>query len=254
MKTSKNSLKFVIYMPKKILFIPLIIILLSSFYWVVKPDIKDTPNIISHEVDLSQSTLQFFHKNKEGKLYSNAGNLKKELKQEGKELLFAMNGGMYLKDQSPQGLYIENGKLIKPTDKTQESYGNFYMQPNGVFLIEKGNKAKVIETKKLKLNDDIIYATQSGPLLVIDGKLHPKFNKESTSLHIRNGVGVLPNGNLLFAISNKRVNFYEFASYFKAQGCQNALYLDGFVSRMYLPSKKWEQTDGGFGVIIAEIE
>lgn len=241
-------------MLKKIIYILSAILLLSSFYWLEVDKNKDTTRIISHEVDLSETTLQFFHKNKEGKPYSNAGNLKQELKQQGKELLFAMNGGMYLKDQSPQGLYIENGKVIQPTDKTQEAYGNFYMQPNGVFLIENNNKARVVPTKELKSTKNILYATQSGPMLVIDGKLHPKFNEGSTSLHIRNGVGVLPNGHLLFAISKERVNFYDFATYFKEQGCKNALYLDGFVSRMYLPAKKWEQTDGGFGVIIAEVE
>ncbi|MCT4579810.1 MAG: phosphodiester glycosidase family protein [Flavobacteriales bacterium] len=242
-------------MIKRIVFVGLLLVLLLISATQLNVDTtRDTPRIISHEVNLSETTLQFFHKNKEGKPYSNAGDLKHHLKKEGKELLFAMNGGMYLKDQSPQGLYIENGKVIKSTDQTQEAYGNFYMQPNGVFLIEKNNKARVVPTKELTLTKDVLYATQSGPMLVIDGKLHPKFNQGSTSLFVRNGVGVLPNGNLLFAISKERINFYDFASYFKNQGCQNALYLDGFVSRMYLPAKKWEQTDGGFGVIIAEIK
>lgn len=215
---------------------------------------QDTSRIMSHEVDLTKSTLQFFHKNKGGENYKNAKNLKAELKKEGKELVFAMNGGMYLPNLDPQGLYIENGKIIKQLDKTQEAYGNFYLQPNGVFLIEKGNKAKVVQTKDLKLNNDVLFATQSGPMLVINGDLHPKFNKGSNSLFVRNGVGVLPNGNLLFAISKEKINFYDFATYFKEQGCKNALYLDGFVSRMYLPSKNWEQIDGGFGVIIGEVK
>ncbi len=242
-------------MKKRIVFVGLLLVLLFISATQLSMDkTRDTSRIISHEVNLSQTTLQFFHKNDKGVLYSNAKNLQKELQQDGKKLLFAMNGGMYLKDQSPQGLYIEHGKVIKGIDQTQEAYGNFYMQPNGVFLIEKGNKARVVPTKELKLTKDILYATQSGPMLVIDGKLHPKFNKGSNSLFVRNGVGVLPNGNLLFAISKERINFYDFASYFKNQGCKNALYLDGFVSRMYLPAKKWEQIDGGFGVIIAEIK
>jgi uncharacterized protein YigE (DUF2233 family) len=78
--------------------------------------------------------------------------------------------------------------------------------------------------------------------------------KASKNTHIRNGVGILPSGNILFAMSKERINFYNFASFFKSKGCKNALYLDGFVSRTYLPEKGWEQEDGAFGIIIAEIE
>lgn len=231
----------------------LIIVSLSSFCWLNKSKNRDTDRIISHEVNLSKSNLQFFHENEKGENYKNAKQLKKELKTKGKDLVFAMNGGMYLQDGSPQGLYIENGKIVKQLDNTQEAYGNFYMQPNGILFIDNENKAEVTQTKDFEFNNNILYATQSGPMLVIDETLHPKFNKGSKSLHYRNGVGVLPNGNLLFAISKELINFYDFATYFKEQGCKNALYLDGFVSRMYLPSKKWEQTDGNFGVIIAEV-
>ena len=236
----------------RILYISLL--LFSGFYYFEVDKNRDTLYIISHEVDLSKSNLQLFHKNKNGENYKNAENLKAQLAVEAKDLIFAMNGGMYLEDGSPQGLYIENGKVIKELDTIQEAYGNFYMQPNGIFLIEKGNKGIVIQTKDFKHNKNILFATQSGPMLVIDGELHPKFNKGSNSLHFRNGVGVLPNGNLLFAISKELINFYDFATYFKEQGCKNALYLDGFVSRMYLPSKNWEQTDGNFGVIIGEVK
>ena len=89
-------------------------------------------------------------------------------------------------------------------------------------------------------------------MLVIDGEMHPKFNRNSSNKHIRNGVGILANGNLVFAISKEKINFYDFASYFQQKGCNDALYLDGFVSRMYLPSRDWKQTDGNFAVIIAE--
>jgi uncharacterized protein YigE (DUF2233 family) len=159
-----------------------------------------------------------------------------------------------LPDGSPQGLYIENGSIIKPADTTQEAYGNFYLQPNGVFLIKEDGSAAVIATNNFQPASDIKYATQSGPMLVIEGKLHPKFQQTSTSKYVRNGVGILPNGKLLFAISKEPVNFYTFATYFKEAGCQNALYLDGFVSRMYLPEKDWHQLDGDFGVIIGKLK
>ena len=91
-------------------------------------------------------------------------------------------------------------------------------------------------------------------MLLINGAYHNKFIKGSSNLHIRNGVGVLPNGNILFAMSKEKVNFYDLATLFKQKGCKNALYLDGYVSRTYLPSANWQQLDGNFGVIIGEIK
>lgn len=100
------------------------------------------------------------------------------------------------------------------------------------------------------MKNNIDFATQSGPMLVIDGKIHPAFKEGSTNLNVRNGVGILPDGTIIFALSKTEINFYDFAKYFQDLGCKNALYLDGFVSRMYLPEKKWIQTDGSFGVMI----
>ena len=165
-----------------------------------------------------------------------------------------MNGGMYLTDFSPQGLYIENGVKLKKINNTKTAYGNFYMQPNGVFYINKDGTGSVCKSSDYKDSSLVNFATQSGPMLLINGNLHHKFTKGSKNTHIRNGVGILANGNLLFAMSKKKINFYDFASYFKSKGCKNALYLDGFVSRTYLPSENWKQEGGAFGIIIAEIE
>ena len=159
-----------------------------------------------------------------------------------------MNGGMYKKDNSPEGLYIENGKVLMPLNTTNGN-GNFYLKPNGVFYISSKNIPAIITTEKFK-NSNIKYATQSGPMLVIDGQIHAAFKQGSTNLNIRNGVGILEDGKVVFAMSKEEINFYDFANYFKKLGCKNALYLDGLVSRAYLPSENWVQTDGDFGVII----
>ncbi|WP_298426957.1 phosphodiester glycosidase family protein [uncultured Kordia sp.] len=210
----------------------------------------DTSRILAYEVNPKVAQLHFYWKNEEGEIYGNAEHLKTELKANEQELMFAMNGGMYKKDQSPQGIYIENGKLLAPLDTKEKGYGNFYLQPNGVFYITEENYPIICTTKAFSQTKNIKYATQSGPMLVIDGKLHKKLTKGSKNLNIRNGVGVLPNGNLLFAMSKEKINFYDFASFFKENGCKNALYLDGFVSKTYLPAKNYEQQDGEFGVII----
>jgi len=160
-----------------------------------------------------------------------------------------MNAGMYKQDNSPQGLFIQNTTTVTPLD-TASGNGNFYLKPNGVFYITTDNIPIVCETTTFLNDGKIKYATQSGPMLVIDGQIHPAFKQGSTNLNIRNGVGILPNNKILFAMSKEEINFYDFATYFKSMGCKNALYLDGLVSRTYLPDQNWTQNDGNFGVII----
>jgi len=214
---------------------------------------KDSNHLyLTHVVNPSQSRLAFYWKDSQEQTLQTFKNLQNHLKPN--PLVFAMNGGMFLQDYSPQGLYIEKGKLIKKLNKKQNAYGNFYLQPNGVFLLYKNKTAAVIKSTALNIDSTIEYATQSGPMLVIDSVIHNQFTQGSKNTHIRNGVGILPNGDVLFIISKRRVNLYDFASYFLKQGCKNALYLDGFVSRCYLPRKNWVQMDGRFGVMIAEIK
>jgi uncharacterized protein YigE (DUF2233 family) len=210
----------------------------------------DETKLLSYSIDPKRVELNFYFKDKNKINFSSFKNLKSELQKEKKELIFATNGGMFNKDHSPQGLYIENGIVITELDTIKNGYGNFYLQPNGVFSLTKTEQPNICRTKDFKNDANINYATQSGPMLLINGELHPKFNKGSKNIHIRNGVGILENGNLLFAMSKEKINFYDFASYFKQKGCKNALYLDGFVSKTYLPSKDWSHLDGDFGVII----
>lgn len=160
-----------------------------------------------------------------------------------------MNAGMYTKELEAQGLFIDRQKTIVALD-TASGGGNFYMKPNGVFYLTNNNAAVVCKTNDFKNNGTIKYATQSGPMLVIDGRIHPAFTQSSNNLNIRNGVGILPDNKVVFAISKTEINFYDFAKFFQDLGCRNALYLDGFLSRMYLPERNWLQTNGNFGVMI----
>jgi len=205
---------------------------------------------LAYRVDPAKQSLQLFWKDDKGQVLQSLGNVKKYAESKNQTLLFAMNGGMYTTDHGPLGLFIQDGKTIKSVNKRQTAYGNFYMQPNGIFSVDKNNKAAVCRTDNFLNNGRIKYATQSGPMLVIDGKIHPGFSKGSSNVQIRNGVGILPNGSVLFAMSKTFVNLYDFATYFKNQGCKNALFLDGAICQAYLPEKKWMQTGGDFGVII----
>lgn len=181
------------------------------------------------------------------------GRLRDWLGQQQQTLLFATNGGMYRAGNRPVGLFIEAGQTLTPLDTTT-SPGNFYLKPNGVFYTTAEGRAVICRTEDFRPSAHIQYATQSGPMLVIDGQLHPAFQAGSPNLNVRNGVGLLPDGRVVFAMSKQPLSFYDFARYFQQLGCRQALYLDGFVSRTYLPAEGWTQTDGGFGVIIGVTE
>mgnify|MGYP000398007634 FL=1 len=197
------------------------------------------------EVDVKQADLRLF-------LYDNAGTpfgqfsaIDDMLDKDGKRLAFAMNAGMYHDDRAPVGHYVENGTEIMRV-VPGPGPGNFGLLPNGVFCIQK-DRADVIETLVfLETAPDCTHASQSGPMLVIDGALHPRFLVDSTSRYIRNGVGTSRDGTkAVFAMSRNTVTFYEFGSFFKdALGLPNALYFDGNISRLYAP--EIERNDPGF--------
>lgn len=205
---------------------------------------------LTYKVDIKKQNLRLFWKDERGKRFESIENLILWAATKNLKLDFVMNAGMYKADHSPQGLYIEKQKVLSPLDTTKTD-GNFYLKPNGVFFITTKKAAVICTTEMFRSNKEIEFATQSGPMLVIDGQIHPAFKEGSKNLNIRNGVGILPNGNAVFVLSKKEVNFYDFANYFKNLGCKNALYLDGFVSRAYIPSQNWIQTDGDFGALFA---
>ena len=205
--------------------------------------------ILAYTVDTEIQDLQLYWKNDSGEILGSIQNLKTYVESKNQTLVFAMNGGMYMQNSKPLGLFIQDGKIQKNIN-TADGNGNFYLKPNGVFYITTNNVPFVCTTTDFADNGNIKYATQSGPMLVIDGEIHSAFKEGSPNLNIRNGVGILPDNKVVFAMSKTKINFYDFAKYFQRLGCKNALYLDGFVSRTYLPEEKWTQTDGNFGVII----
>ncbi len=193
---------------------------------------------------------------KENTPYKNLNAIKKDLAKNHCTTLMLTNGGMYLEGNVPQGLFISENKEYRPIDTTSNKYGNFYMKPNGI-LYRDGSGVNIITTdtfiKKYKTNYNILYATQSGPMLVINGEINHQFYPQSKNLNLRSGVGVLLNGNIVFIISrSNNTNFHDFASIFKdIFGCKNALYLDGAISKMYLKNLRPNDLSGNFGAIIS---
>ncbi|WP_233270418.1 phosphodiester glycosidase family protein [Chachezhania sediminis] len=189
------------------------------------------------EVDPAQEELRLFLYDGTGQPFGQFSAIDAALAEQGKRLSFAMNAGMYHEDRAPVGHYVEDGAEIMRVIPGPGP-GNFGMVPNGVFCIGEGT-ARVYETEDfLKRKPACRFATQSGPMLVIDGQLHPRFLPDSTSRHIRNGVGTSADGRrVVFAISRQLVNFHDFASLFRDElGLPDALYFDGNVSRLHAPA------------------
>lgn len=188
------------------------------------------------EADAARDDLRMWLTDGEGALIGSFAKLEALLAERGRRLVFAMNAGMYHPDRRPVGLYVEDRREQAPLVERARG-GNFALLPNGVFCIGEG-RAAVIETGAFAAaRPDCLHATQSGPMLVIDGALHPRFLPDSDSLNIRNGVGVAGDGRrVIFAISGAPVNFHAFARFFRDDlRVPDALYLDGSVSRLRAP-------------------
>ncbi|MGE3642677.1 MAG: phosphodiester glycosidase family protein [Beijerinckiaceae bacterium] len=201
-----------------------------------------------------RADIRMFLTDDDGENWGSFTRLAKALSSRGETLTFAMNAGMYHKDYSPVGLYVEDG-VQRQKANVRRGPGNFHLMPNGVFYVS-DRGAGVADTKQfLRLRGKMLHATQSGPMLVINGKIHPKFRAESESFKIRNGVGSCANGKVVFAISNTPVTFHAFAKLFKdSLKCRNALFLDGSISSMYAPSIKRSDGWRPMGPIVGVVE
>ena len=216
-------------------------------------DFESVPYTIC-EVQASQD-LRMFQSGQNGPLGSFTA-VEAGLASEGKTLGFAMNAGMYHADYSPVGLYLSDGETAGEL-VTGASNDNFGMLPNGVFCSGGARPYQVIESRAFaKARPDCRLATQSGPMLVIDGALHPRFLIDSDSRHIRNGVGVSADGGTAwFAISDRAVTFHEFGRLFRdGLGARDALYFDGSVSRLYAPALNRADFGRRLGPIIGYTE
>ena len=210
--------------------------LVATGAWATCAEIAEADhNYVVCTFDLRKDNLGLYWQGADGAPLGGAGPLADLAESKGRRLVFAMNAGMYDTTLSPVGLYIENGRMLHKAN-TRNGFGNFHMKPNGVFYFGDG-KAGVMETGRyLKARLTPSFATQSGPMLVIDGQIHPKFQETGTSEKIRNGVGVRDDSTVMFAISVEPVSFYTFASLFRDRlKTPNALFLDGTISTLYAP-------------------
>ena len=208
--------------------------------------------------------LRLFWKNAEGAPYRDFSSVAEALRGKGKTLAFAVNAGMYLPDFSPIGLYVEDGRELRPVNRAPSDgpatgpVPNFYKRPNGVFFLDDAGAGILPTQEFLKRRPAVRFATQSGPMLVIRNRLNPIFIVGSTDRTRRSGVGICGDGAIRFALSEGRVNFHDFARLFRDHlRCPNALFLDGGRGvGLYSPvlgrdDKSWH---GGFGPMFGFVE
>lgn len=170
---------------------------------------------------------------------------------QGRTLVVSTNAGIFDTSYRPLGLHVERGVELHPLD-TGSGYGNFYLKPNGVFWIDRGGGAHVDATPELVGNSPYL-ATQSGPLLLLDGEIPSVLRPDSPNLLLRSGVGVSDGHTVHLVISDGVTRFYELAEVFRDHlGCSDALYLDGVISQFTDPTHPPDKaTDGGYAGLLA---
>jgi uncharacterized protein YigE (DUF2233 family) len=206
------------------------------------------------QVNVRKNHLQLFHRDEKGQPFRRFDRLASWLESRDQKLTFAMNAGMYHGDLSAVGLFVSGGQQVVPLN-TVNGNGNFFLKPNGVFAVTDRGVHVLESSEYPKLRERVVLATQSGPLLVRGGRLHPAFKPNSESRHLRNGVGVPSPDIALFVISETPVSFYELATLFRDKlRCPDALFLDGIISSLHAPELKRSDVRTDLGPIIAVIE
>lgn len=214
---------------------------------------KDSPAYTTCRVARGES-LRLFYAEEQGARYETFLRLQSSLARQQKKLVFAMNAGMFHPDMKPVGLLVIDGREIAPINRATGS-GNFYLQPNGVFLID-ARGARVLATDEYRERTPS-FATQSGPMLLHRGQIPDTaaFRASSRSTRIRNGVCVPDKDQAIFVISEGEVTFREFALYFRdVLGCSEALYLDGAISSLFAAQLARADQRAKLGPMIAVVE
>ena len=188
-------------------------------------------------LDLRDDALEMRWRDADDRPYASIDALRRLGESEGRPLRFATNAGIYDRSFRPLGLTIAQGRTLRPlnTTRAEPPSGNFAIQPNGVFYVDAQHRAGVVTTDAwLRQPVRAEIATQSGPMLVVDGAINANFVEASDSRKWRSGVCAPEPGRVAFAVSEAPVTFHAFARVFRDDlGCRDALYLDGTLSQIY---------------------
>jgi uncharacterized protein YigE (DUF2233 family) len=222
---------------------------------IAAPEKRDVNGVTCHILRVDPAAIRLVWKSDEGEILRTFPAAAAHLRQQGLTPAVLMNGGIFEPGGVPSGLLVQDGKTTHPVNRNHGD-GNFYLLPNGIFLI--GSKgAAVIGTVEYPPGGvDVLHAVQSGPLLLRRGTIHPAFNAGSANFLHRNGVGVDQDGKVVFVMTDidspKLPNLHQFATIFLALGCKDALFLDGDISQMRT-APDLDRASNRFGSIIAVI-
>ena len=187
---------------------------------------------------LGRDHVRTFWRDPNGLVFGSFDRLSAWLATRGETLVCATNAGIYGEDLRPIGLYVEGGQVGRKLNVRKQAYGNFYLQPNGAFLLS-DNEAKILTTDEISADAEkqlssIRYATQSGPILLRNTEINPLFKPGSENRVVRNAVCVISSTEIVLARSRAPINFHDFAEQLRGKvGCRDALYLDGSISQLY---------------------
>ena len=185
----------------------------------------------SYTVDPQRERIVMYWQKEDGKAWGSLRALLADIDHNG-QVQMAMNGGIYDKAYAPLGLYIEKGRQLTPLNRASGG-GNFFIRPGGVFYL-RGQNAGIVSIDKFRPSPAIRYAVQSGPMLIENGKINWRLKPSASSRKLRNGVGITGDGKVVFMLSARETNFYDFACYAQSRlNVRQMLYLDGTISKKY---------------------
>ena len=190
------------------------------------------------KIDLSRDIVRTFWRDTDGTFFGSIAKVTSRLQQRGERLVCASNAGIFGKDLRPLGLYVENGHTFRRINTRKEGYGNFYLQPNGVFWVTPDGAAIAstdeVQSRLEQIAPQIKFATQSGPILFRANQINPLFLPGSDNRLVRNAICVKSVSQIVLAKSRFPINFYDFSVALRDEvGCQDGLYLDGSISELY---------------------
>jgi uncharacterized protein YigE (DUF2233 family) len=204
-------------------------------------------------LDLSRVRLELHWQDARGQPLKTFRRLEADLSKNNQRLLAVMNAGIFDQSFRPLGLHVERGRVLRELNLRERGFGNFYLQPNGVFMIDPDG-ARILPTATYQREQPrALEATQSGPMLVVNGSLHPAFREGSTNRLVRNGVGVESSTRVYLVLSVDPVNFFDFARFMRdGLKCPNALYMDGNISSLNVPATE-VNGDGEFAGMLTVV-
>lgn len=220
-------------------------------------------SVYVYVIDLNASDLRTFWLDQRHQPYESIAKLDEDQLRAGYKLKFAINGGIFDSQYRPKGLFIEQGEVLSQLDTSQpgSDQGNFYLEPNGVFIIDCQGNARILTTQRFRkqfpgrATESIRLAVQSGPALVVDGEINPQFTEDSVNKKMRSGVGVLDGRRVVFVMSAGDISFREFAAVFTKLGCRDALFLDGgAVGALYIEDKLRIRVNSSLVTMLGVIE